>query len=187
MQLSIATEDRNSSQSRLFRALLVSAAMLMVATGCGYHTSGKAVRLPATLHTIAVPTFANRTEGYRFEQILTEAVVREFNTRTNYRVISQPNGADATLNGTVVYTGISPLTYDSTTGRISTSAVVITASVRLVDANGKVLFDQPNYTFREEYEVSREVSSFFQEESPAVDRVAEDFARQLVSNVLEAF
>lgn len=166
---------------------VIVAGLLLVTSGCGYHTSAHAVRLPATLHTIAVPAFINRTEGYRFEQILTEAVVREFNTRTNYRVVSQPKGADATLNGAVTYTGIMPLTYDSTTGRTATAAVVITASVRLVDDQGKVLFERPDYTFREEYQVSREVTSFFQEESPAVDRVANDFARELVSNVLEAF
>ena len=58
--------------------------------------------------------------------------------------------------------------------------------VRLTDRNGKVLYESP-YVFREEYQISGEVPSFFQEESPALDRMARDFSRTLVSNILEAF
>jgi outer membrane lipopolysaccharide assembly protein LptE/RlpB len=166
---------------------VLAALVVLLATGCGYHTSAKAVRLPADLHSIAIPTFVNQTESYRIEQIMTQAVVREFNTRTNYRVISQPAGADATLNGRIISTVISPVTYDSTTGRTSTAMITVSMAVRLVDKHGKVLFEQPSYQFREEYEISRDITTFFQEENPAVDRMAGDFARELVSNVLEAF
>jgi hypothetical protein len=59
--------------------------------------------------------------------------------------------------------------------------------VSLVDRKGTILFDNPNYTFREQYQVSRELTSFFEEDSPAVDRLSRDFARTLVSNILEAY
>lgn len=171
---------------RRWIGLTLTAGMTLMLAGCGYHTSGHAVQLPADLHSIAVPAFVNRTQTYRIEQLLTEAVVREFNTRSNYRVV--PGGdADSTLHGTVTYTSVSPVTYDSTTGRTSTALVTVTINVALVDKKGKVLFRQSGYTFREEYQVSREISSFFQEESPALDRLSRSFARALVSNVLEAF
>ena len=41
--------------------------------------------------------------------------------------------------------------------------------------------------FREQYQVSRELTSFFEEDSPAVDRLSRDFARTLVSNILEDY
>jgi len=59
--------------------------------------------------------------------------------------------------------------------------------VSLVDSHGKVLFENPNYSFHDQYQISREITSFFEEESPAVDRLSQDFARTLVSNILEAF
>jgi len=59
--------------------------------------------------------------------------------------------------------------------------------VSLLDRKGVVLFDNPNYTFREQYQVSAEQTSFFEEDSPAVDRLSRDFARTLVSNILEAY
>ncbi|MFB3916716.1 MAG: LPS assembly lipoprotein LptE [Terriglobales bacterium] len=168
--------------------LITVAVLAIILAGCGYHTAGQARRLPTDLHTIAIPAFANRTSTYRIEQVLTEAVVREFISRTHYRVLNQEGqNADAVLRGVVVQSSIAPLTYDSTTGRASSGLVTVVMQVSLVDRKGKVLFENPNYTFTEQYQISREISSFFQEESPAVNRLSRDLARTLVSNVLEAW
>jgi outer membrane lipopolysaccharide assembly protein LptE/RlpB len=171
----------------LRRAGLLLAVTLLLA-GCGYHTTGRAVRLPQDMQTIAIPAFQNKTATYNVEQVLTGAVVREFISRTHYKVVNQEDTtADATLRGTVVSTYIAPVTYDSQTGRASTALVTITMRVSLVDRKGKVLYDNPSYLFREQYQISREPASFFQEESPAVNRLSLEFARTLVSNILEAY
>lgn len=155
---------------------------------CGYHTAGRGARLPMAVKTIAVPAFTNQTQSYRVEQVLTAAVVREFITRTRFRVLAETsNDADATLRGTVLSAIAAPLTYDAQTGRASTALVTVTMRVALVDRNGTVLWENPNYTFREQYQISREVSSFFEEDTPAMDRLARDLARSLVSSVVEAY
>jgi hypothetical protein len=59
--------------------------------------------------------------------------------------------------------------------------------VSLTDKQGKVLYQNPSYIFREQYQVSRELSSFFEEDSPAMQRLSREFARTLVSNILEGF
>lgn len=172
------------------RFLLVTALICstLLAAACGYHTTTHYVRLPDSVHTIAVPAFINQTQNYRVEQMLTSAVVREFVTRTKFRIISEPNDdADATLRGSVTTMQLAPLTYDSQTGRASSALVTVTMRVSLLDRKGVVLFDNPNYTFREQYQVSAEQTSFFEEDSPAVDRLSRDFARTLVSNILEAY
>ena len=155
--------------------------------GCGYHVEGKASRLPQNVHTLAVPTFQNKSQTYRIEAKLTEAVVREWNTRTQYRIVSDPANADAVMRGSVLSTQVEPLTYDSRTGRASSGVITIRMSVTLTGSNGEVLFQNPNYLFRDQYQASAQVSSFFEEEDPAFDRLCNDFARTLVSNVLEAF
>jgi outer membrane lipopolysaccharide assembly protein LptE/RlpB len=165
-------------------ALLV---MLALTSGCGYRTTSRTNSLPQ-VHTLAVPTFTNRTQAYRIEQILTSAVVRELTTRTHYKIVHEESGdADATLKGFVVTTQTAPVTYDSVTGRASTELVTVSMKVTLVDKKGTVLFENPNYVFREEYQISGQVSSFFDEESPALDRLSRDFARSLVSTILEGF
>jgi Lipopolysaccharide-assembly len=165
----------------------VVALLALLSASCGYRTAGKANLLPSDLHTLAVPAFVNQTQTYKIEQMLTAAVVQEFSTRTNYRITSQADSADAVLKGTVLTTSTTPLTYDSKTGRAASVLVIVSMSVSLNDKQGKVLYQNPQYTFREQYQVSQELSSFFEEDSPAFQRLSREFARTLVSNVLEAF
>ena len=161
---------------------------LLLATGCGYHTAGHAVQLPENVKTIAIPAFGNETNSYRIEQMLTASVVREFTTRTHYHLINNASeAADATLRGTVLSTSASPLTYDTATGRAASVLVVVSIKVTLSDRGGKVLYQNPAYLFREQYEVSQDLNSFFEEDSPAFRRLSQDFARTLVSNILEGF
>ena len=185
-------EDNTQFSGPRWRSRFPTVQMLVLVScfsaACGYHTAGHAVTLPANVETIAIPAFLNQTQTYKIEQKLTAAVVREMVTRTRYHILNQPDdSADATLHGTVVSTSTSPLTYDSQTGRASSALVVVTAKVLLTDRQGKVLYENPSYLFREEYQVSRELSSFFEEDSPALERLSREFARTLVSNVLEGF
>lgn len=170
------------------KACGLAAALLVCLIGCGYHTAGHAVQLPENVKTIAVPAFKNETLTYRIEQMLTASVVREFATRTHYRVVNDTSDdPDATLRGTVLSTVASPLTYDTATGRAASVMVVVSMKVSLVDRDGKVLYQNPAYLFREQYEVSQDLASFFEEDSPAFRRLSQDFARTLVSNILEGF
>jgi outer membrane lipopolysaccharide assembly protein LptE/RlpB len=163
-------------------------ALLLSTAGCGYHTASHAVQLPENVKTIAVPAFVNETSTYRIEQLLTSSVVREFTTRTHYHILNDPSeAADATLHGTVLSTSASPLTYNSTTGQAASVLVVVSMKVSLTDRQGKLLYQNPSYLFREQYEVSQNLPSFFEEDSPAFRRLSQDFARTLVSNILEGF
>jgi outer membrane lipopolysaccharide assembly protein LptE/RlpB len=156
--------------------------------GCGYHAAGHGSRLPQDVKVLAVPMFVNQTQTYRIEQILTRDVVRELIGRTHYRVVTDKNSSpDASLSGTVLSAQALPLTYDAQSGRISSAVVTVTMKVSLVDRSGRVLFENPNYSFRQQYQVSREVTSFFEEGTPALVRLSQDFARTLVSDILEGF
>jgi outer membrane lipopolysaccharide assembly protein LptE/RlpB len=170
------------------RSGIAALALCILLIGCGYHTAGKLNGLPPEIRTIAIPAFVNQTQTYRVEQVLTAAVVQEFNTSTRYRIISNADSnPDAVLHGTVVQTEFAPVTYDSVTGRASSALVTVVVRVSLVDSHNHVIWENPSYTFREQYQVSRELSSFFEEDQPAVDRLSRDFARTLVSNIVEAY
>jgi Lipopolysaccharide-assembly len=163
-------------------------ALLLATAGCGYHTSAHGVRLPADMHTIYVPAFANLSNTYHLEQILAAAVVRELRSRTNYRIVTTNDGtADATLNCTVLSTFIGPLTYNSQTGGIDSSMVFVGIRVSLVTRSGKVLWDNPNLLYRDIYQIANNGRNFFEEESPALGRLASNFSQTLVSDMLEAY
>jgi outer membrane lipopolysaccharide assembly protein LptE/RlpB len=173
---------------RVLAALALSSALSLAMASCGYHTAGHAVTVPQNVKVLAIPAFVNQSQTFRIEQSLTQAVVHEFTTRTHYQIVNQASEmADATLRGTVLTTSASPLTYDSKTGRTESVLVVVSMKVSLTDRDGKILYQNPEYLFREQYQVSQELSSFFEEDSPALGRLSRDFAKTLVSNVLEGF
>jgi hypothetical protein len=180
--------------------LCVSAALLL--TSCGYHVGGTASRLPPGLKVIDVSAFENRTNQYRIEQQMTQAVVREFLARTRYRVVSTEESADAVLHGEITTMESSPVVFDTTPTQNSptsptSTTTIARATTMLVSVHMKVsleeretkkiLYKNDNYLFREVYEISTDPSKFFDEQSPALDRMAKDFAARLVSDVVENF
>jgi outer membrane lipopolysaccharide assembly protein LptE/RlpB len=167
---------------------IFATAIVLVASGCGYHTAGSKVALPQDVHTIAIPGFVSHSQTFRIEQVLTDAVVREFDARTQYHVVHDTKSdADAVLKATVLSASATPLAYDSQTGRAASALITVSIQVTLTDRHGKVLFQNPSYVFHDQYELSRDLNSFFQEDSPAVDRLSKDFAHTLVANILEAY
>lgn len=170
-------------------AALVSliSTLALVASGCGYRVAGRGATLPPGAHTIAVPALVNHTTTYRIEQRFTEALVHEFIARTNYRVVPEADGADLVLQGEVTTLGAGAVLYDPTTGAASTLLVTVQLKIGLRDRSGKTLYQNNALVFREPYQISGSIASFFQEESPALDRMSKDFAARVVSDILDNF
>jgi hypothetical protein len=180
-----------------FNALSTLAlAGLLAITGCGYYQVGAATRLPANVRTLAVPIFYSKVQAYNTETAFTQAVVRELNTRTKYRVLTAGGdgtfdgtgaNADATMRGTILTETIAPLTFDPSSGQTSSYLVAVTATVEIVAHDGKVLYRNDAFEWREQYQSTQDLSGFVQEDSAAVRRMAHDFAQALVSDLLESF
>jgi len=166
-------------------SLLILAAPLAL-SGCGYHTLGAATHLPPAVKTLSVPVFATRTEAYQTETVMTQAVIREFATRSRLRVTPQTDGdPDAVLHGTILKELVAPLTYNASTQQSSSFLITIVVSVTLNGRDGKVLYENKNYVFREQYQSTTDLPTFLQEDPAAVERLSRAFARQLVADVLE--
>lgn len=162
--------------------------LLLASPACGYRVGGRGSTLPPDLKVIAVPAFKNRTTWMRLEQRLTSAVMQEFIHRTRYRVVGGEEGADAVLEGTVLEATTAPVIFDPGTGRASVVQVTVRVRVELRDLRTKkTLFSNSDYTFREQYEITGDLDSFFEERNPALTRLGRDFAAALVSAILENF
>jgi outer membrane lipopolysaccharide assembly protein LptE/RlpB len=165
-----------------------SIAFLLALSGCGYHTLGAATHLPAGVRTLAVPEFATRVEAYHIETAMTQAVIREFATRTRLRVTPDASAdADAVLHGTILKETVEPLTYNASTQESSSFLITMVISVTLNDRDGKVLYENKNYVYRQQYQSTANLPTFFEESPAAVERLSRDFARQLAADVLEGF
>jgi outer membrane lipopolysaccharide assembly protein LptE/RlpB len=171
-----------------WRALLLMLLMATLQAGCGYHVAGHSNSLPKSIHVIAVTALENKTTSYRIEQKLTSATVHEFLARTPYKIVSNAANGDAVLRGTVVSVEAVPLLFDTQTGRATTMLITVKCEVSLTERDtDKVLYHSENFVFRNEYEISTDVPSFFEEQDPALDRLAQDFARKLVAAVVEKY
>jgi hypothetical protein len=167
---------------------LAAAPLAMSLLGCGYRISGHADLLPTSLGTIAVPAFGNATTRYKLADRLSGAIAREFLTRTRYRIVADPNEADAVLRGTLVNCATFPTVFDPATGRASGVMMVATVDIRLVNrATGETIFARPAMEIRERYEIATDPRAYFEESDTAVGRMSRDAARSIVSAVLEKF
>jgi len=172
----------------LGRLLHVAMAGALLLSGCGYHVAGRSNALPKSVHVIAIPALENKTTSYRLEQKLTAATVHEFLAKTSYRVVSNPEDGDAVLRGKVLSLEAAPLLFDTKTGRATTMLVTVKCELTLTEsATQKVLYHTDNFVFRNEYEISTDLKSFFEEQDPALDRLARDFAAHLVAAVIENY
>jgi hypothetical protein len=169
--------------------LLVAAAM---SASCGYTLAGRGSFLPASIKVIGIPLFTNTTAFYQVEQVLTEKVRTEFIGRGKYKVLPQDTGVDAVLKGEVSSVTVTPTALNEQQ-QATRYLITVTAKVEFTDAaSNKVLWQNPGLSVREEYEVTNatsavDPSAFFGQEANALDRVATDFARSVVSAILEAF
>jgi len=179
--------------SRIARLALAALACgaLIFSAACGYHMVGTAGNtIPKTVQIIDVPTFHNSTNAFKIEQKLTAAVVRELQTRTQYKIrySEQPGDADAVLRGTIVGFSSSPVIFDPVQGRATTAQINVRMQVQLIDVKTqKVLYNNQDLVFRDHYEISGQASVYFDESSAAADRLSKSLAATVVAGILSGF
>jgi hypothetical protein len=144
-------------------------------------------QLPARIKTVAVPAFQNNALRYKIASRFTEAVVNELIHRgRGLRVQGQREGADAVIEGVIKSLNYGGVLLDDK-GRARIFEVTIEAAVTVRDqTENRVLYDNQNFVFRGEYEFANDPRNFFNEEDPAVQRMARNFAESIVSTLTNA-
>lgn len=173
---------------RLVIALCVAAACVASA-GCGYALAGRGTFLPSHIRVIGVPVFANHTSVYDVERKISNAVRSELSGRGKYVVEPEAKG-DAILTGEIQSISITPAATNAQRQAVQYS-ILLVAKVELTDTKeNKVIWSNPALQFREEFAVnatSLDPTAFFGQDVNALDRLSTEFARSLVSAILEAF
>jgi hypothetical protein len=177
---------------RAFLNLLIVAALAASGTGCGYSLAGRGSFLPSYIRVIGVPEFTNQTSYLEVERRFTERVRTEFIGRGRYQVLAQESGADAALRGAITGLSIVPANFNDAQ-QATRYIIVVNTRIEFIDLKtNKALWENPSMVFREEYDLPADTqagnpSAFFGQGSNALERVANDFARSVVSAILEAF
>ena len=173
---------------RAFASFTGLLSLAAASASCGYHAGGKAETIPRGIQTIAIPAFTTLSTRYRLIDLLPQEVGREFNTRTRFRVVTDPADADAVLRGTIDSAAAGPNVFDPFSGKATVVQVTVVVSIDLAErSTGRVLFTRPNLAFRQNYSIAVDPHQFFDESGPAFDRVSRDLARDIVTAVMEDF
>jgi hypothetical protein len=182
------------ARCRARRALLCALCVLggLSSSSCGYALAGRGSFLPAYIKTIGVPTFVNHTVVFNLETMLTQKVRSEFIGRGKYQILPEATGVDALLSGEVTAVTIQPASF-TPQQLASRYAITMIAKIELRDLReNKVLWENASVIFRQEYDVSGnravvDPAAFFQQDTNALERISTEFARTIVSAILEAF
>jgi hypothetical protein len=149
--------------------------------------------LPAYIKIMGIPTFTNRTVVFNLETLVSQKVRSEFIGRGKYQILPEATGVDALLNGEITAVNIQPASFGGSTQLASRYAIMMTARIELRDVReNKVLWENPSVTFRQEYDATGgrtilDPAAFFQQDTNALERISTEFARTIVSAILEAF
>jgi hypothetical protein len=160
--------------------------------GCGYSLAGRGAFLPAHIQTIGVPTFVNQTSVFNLETQLTQKVRSEFIGRGKYKIVPDATNVDAVLTAEVISVTSTPAAFGNQQ-LASVYTLRMTARVELRDERDKkVLWQNPSVTFSQDFPVQTATAelnpaAFFGQDANALDRMTTDFARTIVSSILEAF
>ncbi len=153
---------------------------------CGYHLRGTGSFLPSHIRKINIPMFKNLTTRYELDLKLTHSVIDEMVTRGKVEVTDSTETADAVLIGEIVTFRVVPIAFTRQASADRYSIIVV-ARITLKDLTSeRIIYSNPSFRYQEEYEVP-EGTDFEAVETDALDKIAEKFARSLVTNILEGF
>lgn len=173
--------------------LVVALFASVVTTGCGYSLAGRGNFLPDYIAVVAIPTFENQSDRVEVEELFTLKVVEEFNARGRYKIQPEEAGADAILTGVVLSFTSAPSVLEGSAqdvegSQASTYTVVVRAQVEFKDlVADNVIWSSNSFQFRDDYEIGEDPEEFFDQEGLTLQRLGEEFAKSLVSSILEAF
>lgn len=167
---------------------------VLASSGCGYSLAGRGSFLPSYIQTIGVPNLTNSTTVFDVEQTLTQRVRAEFIGRGKYKVVPDAAGVDALLTGDITSIAVTPTAFnDQQQASRYIVQVVVKIEFRDLQQN-RVLWQNPALVFREEYDLPTssnsaavDATAFLGPGSTALERISTDFAKSVVSSILEAF
>ena len=177
------------------RAALLALALLPL-PGCGYALVGHGITTDASIKRIGVPLFRDTTGKTNLDTMITRKVIEELLRRGRFDVVQENTGVDAIVDGEIVSYTATPVGFEggrevaeqNLQSQASRYAVTVTARVKYMKAGAtEPMWANDSFTFRDEYDVGSDPSSFIDLEGQALTRLSIAFARSLVSAMLEAF
>jgi hypothetical protein len=123
--------------------LLLASCSLLLFSGClANYQFGARTLFPEGIETVYVPVFDSVSYRRELGVELTEAVVKEIERRTNFKVVSTPGAADTVLSGKIVGEN-KKLLFEIPTGDPREMEVNLSVQVSWTDQRGRTIRNIP--------------------------------------------
>jgi len=163
----------------------MAALVCVCLTGClGYHIGPAKPSYLSDVHSIAVPTFGNKTLIPRIEVLITDTVIKQFQQDGTFKMANGDN-ADAVLKGDIVSVSRSPAR--SVQGNVLSTAefnLSLRVKYKLVGRDGKELAPPVEASGTTSFFVGTDVTT---DERQALPLAAEELAVHMVSQLSEGW
>ena len=182
----LLTRGRGSGVNLGVMALVTTLALGTMAS-CGYSLVGRGSFVPEYIRVVAIPTFTNNTARFELGVRVTDAVTREFVSRGNFRLVGDESGADAVLRGEIRAFNVNPIGIDRAQNADNWQVTI--SGARHLHGHGS----EPRSVHQQRLPVSAHVrvptgvGDIVDIEAGSIDEIAEEFARSVVSSILEGF
>jgi len=154
-------------------------------SGClGYHIGPAKPYYLRDVHTIAIPTFTNKTLIPRVEVLVTDTVIKQFQQDGTFR-IGNGDSADATLEGEIIRISRSPAR--SVRGNVLATSefnLAMRVKYKLVGSDGKPLGPSGEVVGTTSFFVGTDVTT---DERQALPLATEELANRLVTQLSEGW
>ncbi len=167
------------------KAIFAVALGSLCLTGClGYHIGPVKPYYLRDVHTLAVPTFTNRTLVPRIEVLVTNTVIKQFQQDGTFQIVGGEN-ADATLKAEIMRIDRSPAR-SVIENVLATAEFTLAVHVKysLVGRDGKPISGASEAIGTTSFFVGTDVTT---DERQALPLASEDLATRLVSQLSEGW
>lgn len=167
------------------RGLVIAAwlaALLGPACGCASYRFGHQSLYRPDIRTVHVPVFASESLRRDLGERLTEAVIKEIEKSTPYKVVSSPN-ADSVLSGRITYEGkrVAAVNRNDDARDIETE---MTAEVQWTNRRGELLMQRSGIPLPQLQIGIAGVSGFLPEAGQSLATAQQEVLEQLARDIV---
>jgi outer membrane lipopolysaccharide assembly protein LptE/RlpB len=168
--------------ARIVAGAVLASAAAGLAGGCGYSFQSL---YPENVRTVSVPMWHRGRDVYRrgLEMRLTEALVKQIELRTPYKVTHRAADPDTELTGTITRVEQSVLSRNPDTGRPRELELTVTVSFAWRDLrSGETIVERSNFPVTGRYITHAPFSEdFFQGSEDVINRLARRIVEEMES------
>ena len=156
--------------------------LMLTLLGCGYRPVGMEDPSAHERPTIAIPLFNNRSTEIGLESLLANTFIQTFSQNKDWRIVTQPQGADLVLEGSVrSVENRSIAFFDINRSLVRRVTIQVELSLRRKES-GKIIWKE-TATFYEDYAVDPNYQAGEASKNMGIRRGAVILARRMLDKI----